>query len=87
MKQLMQMRLFSLLSNASERTKCTTKLKDAYGEFAQYLLEKLQSETNLLELYYSLGYARLELIGISKDLAKEGEKKYTLNNRKGYCLN
>lgn len=75
MKQLMNLRLFSLLSDTSQSSEFITKLKNAYEEFALKLLDKLQTETNITKLYYHLGFVRLELVGIRKILSDGQEKK------------
>lgn len=51
MKQLMKLRLFSLLKDAS-CVKLSTQLENAYEEFSVKLLDKLQTETNITKLYY-----------------------------------
>jgi hypothetical protein len=68
MKQLMNSRLFSLLSEESGENNFLTKLEEAYEEFAVKLLNKLQIETNIAKLYYHLGFVRLELVGIRETL-------------------
>lgn len=68
MKQLMNLRLFSSLSETSKDKGSLIELEDAYEEFAFELLGKLQTETNLASLYYNLGYARLELAEVRNNL-------------------
>lgn len=78
MKQLMNSRLFLLLANASVEKSVLTELESAYGEFAVTLLKKLQKETNVIKLYYHLGFVRLELVGI-RDTLLGGQEKKCLN--------
>ncbi|MFV0537929.1 MAG: hypothetical protein ACK5M3_11220 [Dysgonomonas sp.] len=75
MKQLMNLRLFSLLSEKDRGNNFFTELKEAYEEFAVKLLDKLQIETNITKLYYHLGFVRLELVGIRDTLSDGQEKK------------
>jgi len=74
MKQLMKLRLFSLLKDAS-CVKLSTQLENAYEEFSVKLLDKLQTETNITKLYYKLGFVRLELVGLRDELSDKEEKK------------
>lgn len=75
MKQLINLRLFSLLSQKDRDNNFFKELKEAYDEFALKLLDKLQIETNITKLYYHLGFVRLELVGIRDGLSdKEGKK-------------
>lgn len=75
MKQLMNLRLFSLLSEKNRDSNFFKELKEAYEEFAVKLLDKLQIETNITKLYYHLGFVRLELDGIRETLSDGQEKK------------
>lgn len=75
MKQLMKLRLFSLLNNASQNNILLTRLDEAYEEFAVTLLDKLQTETDITKLYYNLGFIRLELVGLRDGLSDKEEKK------------
>ena len=75
MKQLMSSRLFLLLKEISKGKEVFIKLESAYEEFALKLLDKLQIETNITKLYYHLGFARLELVGIRDGLSDKEEKK------------
>ena len=52
MKQLMDSRLFSLLSKKDRNNNLFKELKEAYEEFSVKLLEKLQTESNITKLYY-----------------------------------
>jgi len=73
MDYLLKTKLFSLLSNTSTVT--NEEMQCAYEDFALKLLNKLQMETNITTLYYSLGYVRLELAEISEKLFDgKGEK-------------
>lgn len=75
MRQLMNLRLFSLLTGTSQNKNLLTELKLAYEEFALKLLDKLQTEVNLTDLYYNLGFVRLELVEICNNLSdREGKK-------------
>lgn len=82
MKQLMQSRLIRLLTEPSLDETYSNNLKNAYGEFAQCLLDKLQSETNLMRLYYNLGFVKMELVGIDLDISNEKKKKHPYSYRK-----
>ena len=75
MKQLMDSRLFSLLSKKDRNNNLFKELKEAYEEFSVKLLEKLQTESNITKLYYHLGFVRLELVGIQDGLSDKEEKK------------
>lgn len=75
MKQLMDSRLFSLLSKKDRNNNLFKELKEAYEEFSVKLLEKLQTESNITKLYYHLGFVRLELVGIRDGLSDKEEKK------------
>lgn len=75
MKQLMNSRLFLLLTKASKEKDVLTELTKAYDEFALKLLDKLQIESNITKLYYHLGFVRLELVGIRGGLSDKEEKK------------
>lgn len=75
MEQLMKLNLFSILKGQLENSSNQLKLGIAYEEFAVELQEKLQSETNITKLYYTLGLIRLELVGIRNTLSDEKEKK------------
>ena len=75
MKQLMNLRLLSLLTETSKNKNVLTKLEEAYEEFAVTLLNKLEIETNVTKLYYHLGFIRLELAGIRERLTNGQEKK------------
>jgi len=75
MKQLLNLRLFSLLTETSANKTEQTKLENAYDEFALKLLEKLQTGINPTLLYYHLGFVRLELVGIRDTLSGGQEKK------------
>lgn len=86
MKQLMNLRFFSLLTETSKDNCVLTKLEDAYEEFAVTLLEKLQKETNVTQLYYNLGFVRLELLGF-RDIANlKNKKKCIKNYNQGYIF-
>lgn len=75
MEQLMKMRLFSLLRDGLPSNELLTGLEEAYKEFSQQLLNKLQTGTNLTELYFNLSYVRLELAGVQDNLPDgQGEK-------------
>lgn len=75
MKQLMNSNLFSLLKNQYENKRNKSNLEEAYEEFAEKLLDKLRTELDITELYYNLGFVRLELVGIRDSLfGKEGKK-------------
>jgi hypothetical protein len=75
MEQLMKMRLFSQLRDSLQSNELLTGLEEAYKEFAQQLLNKLQTGTNLTELYFNLSYVRLELAGVQNNLPDgQGEK-------------
>ena len=75
MKQLMNSRLFQLLTKASKEKDVLTELTKSYDEFALKLLDKLQIESNIAKLYYHLGFVRLELVGIRDGLSDKEEKK------------
>lgn len=75
MKQLMNSRLFFLLEKTSQNKNLLIEMKSAYEEFALKLLDRLQTETSLTELYYNLGFVRLELAEICNDLSDREEKK------------
>lgn len=75
MKQLMNSRLFSLLEETSQNKDQLIEMKSAYEEFALKLLDKLKTETSLTELYYNLGFVRLELTEICNNLSDRKEKK------------
>jgi len=70
----------------SQQQNFIIKLKQAYEEFALSLLKKLQEETNITELYYHLGFVRLELVGIRDNLS-DGQEKNALKNKRVdlYC--
>lgn len=71
----MKMRLFSLLRDGLPSNELLTGLEEAYKEFSQQLLNKLQTGTNLTELYFNLSYVRLELAGVQDNLPDgQGEK-------------
>lgn len=71
----MSSRLFLLLTESSQSQICLTKLESAYEEFAVTLLEKLQKETNITQLYYNLSFVRLELAEIRDFPSNEKGKK------------
>lgn len=75
MKQLMQLRLFSLLSETSKKESSQTSLNEAYDEFVLKLFSKFKTATNLPELYYNLSYIRLELADICNQLSDGKGKK------------
>lgn len=75
MKNLMNLKLFSILSKQDESNNFLTKLEEAYDEFALKLLDRLQIESNITKLYYHLGFVRLELVGIRDGLSDKEEKK------------
>ena len=75
MQQLMQSRLIRLLSEASQQENSTSQLEESYDEFALKILTRIQLETNQIELYYSLGFVHLKLVGICERLSCEQEKK------------
>ncbi|MDH6309053.1 hypothetical protein M2451_001489 [Dysgonomonas sp. PFB1-18] len=77
MKNLMNLKLFSILSKQDESNNFLTKLEEAYDEFALKLLDKLQIETNIAKLYYHLGFVRLELVGV-RDILSNGQEKKCL---------
>lgn len=83
MKQLINLRLFSLLSEKDRDNNFFKELKEAYEEFALKLLDKLQIETNITKLYYHLGFVRLELVGIRDGLSDKEEKKCLGNCNQG----
>jgi hypothetical protein len=83
MQQLMKSRIFQLLSEASQNEDFILLLKESYDEFSLKILTKLQLETNLTELYYSLGFVHLELAGICERLSGKEGKKCFKNCNKG----
>lgn len=77
MKQLMNLKLFSLLTENPKNKSVLTKLESAYEEFAITLFEKLQKEADITKLYYNLSFVRLELAGI-RDLSSDVKEKKCL---------
>lgn len=73
MNELLKMGLFSLLTEISLVS--NEEIKNAYEDFAQTLLKKLQTEIDIVKLYYSLNFVRLEFAGLQTSLQNgQGEK-------------
>jgi hypothetical protein len=87
MKQLMHLRLFSIVEESSQGTKCQTKLRQAYDEFVEKLSEKLENQTDYSKMYSDLSFIRLELIGLQDNLSDEVEKKCHCNFKQDYFIN
>ncbi len=71
----MKLRLFSLLTNEIEDNQVTNEISKAYEEFAVKIFDKLKVETDISELYYNLGFVRLELAGLRDKISGEKGKK------------
>lgn len=75
MKQLLKLRLFSLLTKEIEDDHVANEISKAYEEFALKIFDKLRVEQNITELYYNLGFVRLEqLIGLRDNISGENKK-------------
>ncbi|MDR1504364.1 MAG: hypothetical protein LBT43_18100 [Prevotella sp.] len=81
MENLMQLRIFSLVS---EKIENENVLKDAYNEFAQSLQKEVVNNSSLSNSYYGLGYINLELIGLQHIVSSEKGKNIFA---KGYFFN
>lgn len=71
----MKLRLFSLLTNEIEDNQVTNEISKAYEEFAVKIFDKLKVEPDISELYYNLGFIRLELTGLRDNISGEKGKK------------
>jgi hypothetical protein len=83
MQKLMQSRLFRLLSEPSQSEDYISQVEKSCDEFALQVLEKLQSETNYYELYFSLGFIHTKLAGVYERLSGGEEKKCPENRGQG----
>lgn len=75
MKHLMNLKLFSLLTSKMEGDYVANEVIEAYEEFAVKIFEKLKLESDISELYYNLGFIRLELVGLRDNRSDKMEKK------------
>lgn len=87
MKQLMNLRLFSVGRKPSQSAEYQTYLKQAYDEFLEQLSEKLREQKDHSKVYSDLSFIRLELVGILEDLTGEVKKKCKDHFKQGYIIN
>lgn len=77
MKNLMQSRLFPLLSENSQRDTPDIQLEKSCDEFALKILTSIELDVNHQQLYFRLGFVHSNLAGIREQLS--GEQKYVRN--------
>lgn len=73
MDDLLQMKLFSLLSETSQEV-TNEQMHNAYGEFMEQLKTVSQSEQNHSETFRMLYNTRIELVSIKSHRYEQGGK-------------
>jgi len=73
MNDLLQTKLFSLLSESSQELS-NEQMQTAYGCFMEQLKTVSQSENNFSKIFRMLNITRIELVSIKSDRYEQGGK-------------
>ena len=74
MKELLNLRLFSLVRESMQTKVDPLEMEKAYNELAISIQQKSKSEGDLFFFYYQLGYSLLEINELLSGLKKKWSK-------------
>ncbi len=86
MKQLLNLRLFPLLTGRIENNQVENEIPDAYEDFAVKIFDILKVESGFSELCYNLGFIRLELIRLREGISDKMKKNVLIFVNKSISL-
>lgn len=87
MKQLLNLKFFSLLSENAVNNQGLTELQDAYEEFALTIHERLETGLSMSKLYYEFSFILLEMKEIQSAYSGRQEKKCFYFCNKSHIIN